>query len=865
MSFKKTHKAADANEVSLAHQNPRSGGFLNHSRFSRSNLLLLITVFAAIGTYYLLHSLAAPSLLSQGKLVTASSTDASASAPSSVVDGDSSTRWSSSFSDPQWLQTDLGGIVSVSEVKLNWEAAYGKAYRIQVSNDAVNWTDIYSTTTADGGIDDITGLSAVGRYVRMYGTARGTQWGYSLWEMQVYGSVSDSGATSFTPIADSYVANLTPTTADPASQTLWVDGGNITPGDDVKYSYLKFDLSALAGKTVTSAKLRMFVTNPTTQAKSILSIGDTSWPEAITWNTRPAFGSNIGSTPAANQAGVWDESDITSYVASKSAQLLSLGFDSGSGIDGYGIDSREGNNKPQLVISYATPDTTPPTISLTSPANGATLSGTVNVNANATDNVGVTRVDFLRNGTVVNSDTTAPYGYAWDTTAVANANYTLQAKAYDAAGNSASSSTVTVTVSNTGPSSRPTITGTTYYVDCNGNNNNDGKATNRAWKDASRANQASLTAGDGILFKRGCVWNYSSLSFSGVINIKWNGVIVSSYGSGALPQFNTTSHSGVIVHFGGSSNTVMDLSIDGPDGSGSNYVVYGFEFANGAKNNVLRDSYASGMHAGVFLRSGSSYNKIGPNNQFIANKMINDRGGSNDDSGAFGVLLHGNNNEIFANIFRDNNAFSKDYGRDGSSIELYTSCNASPASNNKIYNNRSYNDDAFTETGRDGGSSCTTIPENNVFAYNVFTGDGNHIFINTRGGLSGGFGGVRYTKAYNNVSYITNSSKNPVICSGSCDSSSFIYKNNISVASKGLSVQGSLVSNNITSILSGSTPSPNPRFVNGPAGDFRLQTDSPAINAGSMESISAGFKLDFLNHAVPFGSSPDVGAYEYGY
>lgn len=86
---------------------------------------------------------------------------------------------------PQWIYVDLGSVTTINRVVLNWEAAYGKSYRIQVSNDAANWTDIYSTTTGDGGTDDIS-LSGTGRYVRMYATERGTQWGYSLYELQVF-------------------------------------------------------------------------------------------------------------------------------------------------------------------------------------------------------------------------------------------------------------------------------------------------------------------------------------------------------------------------------------------------------------------------------------------------------------------------------------------------------------------------------------------------------------------------------------------------------------------------------------------------------------------------------------------------------
>ncbi|HZK97244.1 MAG TPA: discoidin domain-containing protein [Prolixibacteraceae bacterium] len=107
---------------------------------------------------------------------------------SNAVDGNSGTRWGSAESDPQWIYVDLGTTQTINQVKLSWETAYGQSYQIQVSDDATNWTDIYSTSTGNGGIDDLTGLSGSGRYVRMNGTARGTAWGYSLWSFEVYGN-----------------------------------------------------------------------------------------------------------------------------------------------------------------------------------------------------------------------------------------------------------------------------------------------------------------------------------------------------------------------------------------------------------------------------------------------------------------------------------------------------------------------------------------------------------------------------------------------------------------------------------------------------------------------------------------------------
>ncbi len=129
-----------------------------------------------------------PVNLALNKPVTVSSTQ-SGYPGSNAVDGNTTTRWSSAFSDPQWIYVDLQGTYNINEVLLNWESAYASNFLIQVSSDATNWTTIYSTTNGDGGIEDLTGLSGTGRYVMMYGTKRGTVYGYSLWEFEIFGTV----------------------------------------------------------------------------------------------------------------------------------------------------------------------------------------------------------------------------------------------------------------------------------------------------------------------------------------------------------------------------------------------------------------------------------------------------------------------------------------------------------------------------------------------------------------------------------------------------------------------------------------------------------------------------------------------------
>ncbi|MFD7989554.1 discoidin domain-containing protein, partial [Kitasatospora indigofera] len=130
---------------------------------------------------------AAGTLLSQGKTVTASSTENGGTPATAAVDGNTGTRWSSAAADAQWLQVDLGVSASIDKVVLNWEAAYGDGYQIQVSADGASWTTIYTTTTGTGGVETLN-VSGTGRYVRFNGTHRHTGYGYSLWEFQVYGT-----------------------------------------------------------------------------------------------------------------------------------------------------------------------------------------------------------------------------------------------------------------------------------------------------------------------------------------------------------------------------------------------------------------------------------------------------------------------------------------------------------------------------------------------------------------------------------------------------------------------------------------------------------------------------------------------------
>jgi len=132
--------------------------------------------------------------LALGKATVASSNESSSYPASNATDGNATTRWSSAFTDPQWIYVDLGSRFNMCQVKLTWEAAFGKDYQIQVSDDVNNWTTV-QTVTGNTSLTNILPARGTGRYVRVYGTARGITAGYSLFELEVYGTAANTCGT----------------------------------------------------------------------------------------------------------------------------------------------------------------------------------------------------------------------------------------------------------------------------------------------------------------------------------------------------------------------------------------------------------------------------------------------------------------------------------------------------------------------------------------------------------------------------------------------------------------------------------------------------------------------------------------------
>jgi hypothetical protein len=234
---------------------------------------------------------AADTLISRGRPAVASSTENAGFPASNAVDASSTTRWSSQFADPQWLRVDLGAPATISRVRLNWEAAYGRAYRIEVSTDATAWTSVATATTGDGGIDDLTGLTGSGRYVRVYVTQRGTVYGDSLFDFEVYGSFA--GTPSPTPT----------TTPPPSARAL--------PFAPYVATFIGADLPGLARDSGNKFFTLGFV-NGTGTCQPIWSTDDTQLRASVA-SLRATGGDIIVSS------GGWEADDLVSHCATAAA------------------------------------------------------------------------------------------------------------------------------------------------------------------------------------------------------------------------------------------------------------------------------------------------------------------------------------------------------------------------------------------------------------------------------------------------------------------------------------------------------------------------------------------------------------------
>jgi CxxC motif-containing protein (DUF1111 family) len=117
---------------------------------------------------------------------TASSSERGDLGPQAAIDHDDRSRWSSGFTDNEFLTLDFGKSETINRVRIDWENAHAIAYELQVSDDNANWTTIKSVDNSAGGTEDLTGLNGHGRYLRMKGIKRSSNYGYSIFEIQAF-------------------------------------------------------------------------------------------------------------------------------------------------------------------------------------------------------------------------------------------------------------------------------------------------------------------------------------------------------------------------------------------------------------------------------------------------------------------------------------------------------------------------------------------------------------------------------------------------------------------------------------------------------------------------------------------------------
>ena len=128
-----------------------------------------------------------------GRPASASASEDAALTPDKANDGNSLTRWSSPLADNQWWRVDLGSVQQVNALSLNWEAAYASSYKIQVSSDGTTFTDVATVLNNQSGWKTTSFPTVDTRYLRVLGVTRGTVWGISFWDAQVFGPAGSGG------------------------------------------------------------------------------------------------------------------------------------------------------------------------------------------------------------------------------------------------------------------------------------------------------------------------------------------------------------------------------------------------------------------------------------------------------------------------------------------------------------------------------------------------------------------------------------------------------------------------------------------------------------------------------------------------
>ena len=250
--------------------------------------------------------------------------------------------------------------------------------------------------------------------------------------------------------ADTTIRADRPTRSYATTTTLSVDNA------PVMNALVRVTVSGVGADVVTNASLRLYVNNASPVAGTAYRVASQSWPESVTWATAPPADATAIASPGKATLNTWVSFDLTSLIKGDGTYSIRI---TSTNSDGAGYVSREGSSatlRPQLVVTANPPtDTTAPTVSITAPAGGSTVTGLVPVTATANDDTAVTAVDVAVDGAVVGTDTTDPYGVTWDSGLSTSGSHALTAIAHDAAGHATTSDPVAITVANAVDTTKP--------------------------------------------------------------------------------------------------------------------------------------------------------------------------------------------------------------------------------------------------------------------------------------------------------------------------------------------------------------------------------------------------------------------------
>jgi uncharacterized protein CbrC (UPF0167 family) len=376
------------------------------------------------------------------KQIATSSDENTSLAGSYAVDGLANSRWSSTFTDNQWISVDLGAVHQVTGVRLNWQNSYGREYHIQTSNDGVNWSTAFTERDGNGGVDSIS-LNTAARYVRMLGLKRHTRYGFSLWEFEVYGMQNVTNVARAKKV----------TTSSNESNSL--TGANATDGSTTSRwsssfadnQWLTVDLGS--NHQISSVKLnwqnsyaveyQLQTSANGSDWKTVAHVRDSDGGiDEITLNAAGRYVRMLGIKRSTRYGFSLWEMEVYGYASGGNGSSSSSSSSANSS-NSSSSSSSNGGTPGSGSSSSSGKDTSAPTV----PGNikAAGLDTRIEVSwAPSIDNVAVTGYQIYRNNVKV-ADVSAAVNIYVDNKVAQNTNYTYTLRARDAAGNWSAQST----------------------------------------------------------------------------------------------------------------------------------------------------------------------------------------------------------------------------------------------------------------------------------------------------------------------------------------------------------------------------------------------------------------------------------------